>query len=271
MSDYFGALLRSAGALPADARARSAPSAPDHDPFEQAFEQMVEPAVPGFGADADTAPVQHAQAGWMPAADASAAAQGRQAPHQSGSAPSTVPLPSGPANDAGLHLAVQAALRWVAADPAVQAGSGDVADSRPLPALHGPVPASLSRANLQHERYMTAAPPSPQAGDSAAAAPSAAARPLPRAVAVPRGGNPGASAALAWQDAARPAPAAPAPTRSAHAARDDRVEVSIGSIHVSVDAPPAPRAVLQSAPLPRPGPAQQAPRSDFARSRLPRG
>jgi hypothetical protein len=52
----------------------------------------------------------------------------------------------------------------------------------------------------------------------------------------------------------------------------DRIEVNIGTIHVRVDAPPAPHAVVQPAPPQQrpPQPARPADRSSFSRSRVPR-
>jgi len=274
VSDYFGALLRSAAALAAPARPPTPASAvaPGDDLVERDCDADAA-APPGERAPARAEPAHEPAAqpvAWPAAtldADAPAhrdgVAQQRFAapsvrPDLQPAAPPAAPLPQreGPAL---AHPLVRAALRWVAADPQALPAQAQPAlpthlaapphaapspEAEPAVAPVQPVapPADAGRA--------AAAPRRPQGmrevgdiGDIELTLPA-----LPRRRGAPEGAAP-------W-----PVEAAPRPT----------IDLHIGTIHVAVDAPP-PRAVLPppAQPAPRP-PAPAAERSGLFRMRLPR-
>lgn len=277
MSGYFGALLRASGL---DAGASLAPGRPvaqaalapsglemeapaDEDPTSQADVRVplahTAPAreLPGSVTIVDLAGAPAAQAGevskhWPPATPLQAPA------HQAALAGSpaitpvpqailpatatevgTAPLVEAPgeapaeaiAHEKAPPTPLQAVLQWVAADPAAAAA---------------PV-----------------APPSAARGKAAVASPHRA-EPLVERVASP------APVAL---EPARPAmshavhPAAAEPFAAPPARRDDIVDISIGTIQVRVDAPPAQTVALPQAPA---VPAATPPRSALARRSLRR-
>jgi hypothetical protein len=280
MSDYFGALLRSAGAAPPDAVAPGVPPIGQADLVEQEVEVEV-------GAPPESAPAAHspdAPAANEPASDTPTEARlapDRREVVRSEPAGSLV---TRPALDE-VHPVVRAALEWVAADPEpVERAVSAVSD---VPAAQ-PVGASSPRRQLPHS-------PTPFAPPAAPAAPLAAALTEPRRTVQP----PHVPPVLRIQHEAEPAPQLQAPSSPPSPVREpdlalprasrawqpvvtpthepapapqDRIEVNIGTIHVRVDAPPVPRAVVQPAPPPQrpPQPARPADRSSFSRSRIPR-
>jgi hypothetical protein len=175
-------------------------------------------------------------------------------------APATPPAPAPPPRDdpALAHPVVQAALRWVAADPQ----AGPAAD--PLPAVGDGRPRTALRPGAEDR---PASSPGPAALRPAMVGRGEPARP-PRAapeidLTLPLAPRPGTPAAFERADAR----GAAVPARS--------IDVHIGTIHVAVDAPP--RATVQPvmAPAPPAAPArpervEAAARSAFARLRMPR-
>jgi hypothetical protein len=153
---------------------------------------------------------------------------------------------------------VQAALRWVAADPQ----AGPAAD--PLPAVGDGRPRTTRRPGAEDRPASSLAPAAPRPAMIGRGEP---ARPPPAApeidLTLPLAPRPGTPAAFE-RAGARGAAAAARP-----------IDVHIGTIHVAVDAPP-PRAAVQPvvapAPPPRtePPPSAAAARDGFARLRLPR-
>lgn len=276
MSGFFGALLRSAGAPPRARGTRPMPPA-GSDLIEQEVE--VEPRGKPTALAAqriDTPPKvlpQAAQRTPSPLAEAVLPARpGSLA--MAGDEPAPMPVAQPMLADDPVHPAVRAALQWVAADPArpgrvasdkpmVQAGAEALQQQARATTTTTSMPREPRRPSLQ-PRPWPAIEPRPQGSDDAVpgvlgrvATPAHPASSQEPDLALPRG-----SRAHGEADAVRlpPAPAA-----------QDRVEVSIGTIHVRVDAPPPPPAVVQPAPpRERPQTAPAAARSGFARSRLPR-
>lgn len=284
MSDYFGALLRSAGARPSAGRVGTPirVDAPEPTAPEVALEQTLE--VPS-ALDA-TAPVQpparvapRDEAPDRQAASAASPFSGR--PGSSSMAPGD-PRPSAPNDDASafsaaaaegpVHPLVQAALRWVRAEA--------TPDDAPR---HGRPPE----------------PPSEPESHAAAAAPRRPRQlPVRAAESDPKGHSllgqlpqwtpdrdaPGqktearAMLDLELSHALRRAPivgrpGTGSPGDPAHSAPQPPIELSIGTIHVTVDAPAPPRpAPSAAAPAARPAATARpaASRSDFTRARLPR-
>jgi hypothetical protein len=274
MSGYFGALQRSIGMTPAAAMATSAAAKPD------AFTASISEI------EATSPPV-----GFEPAPATGVPSTAGRTLTPSDQVRVALPAPRAyPAVDEGLHPVVRAALRWVQADPAV-AGSA-----------HPSMPASAVEPALRR----SAASRSPATPDAVAAGSARAREERPATGSNARRAQQRESAALAsWAPesprAATSAPTAstPQPTRDIQAAAawsmaDDRaprpgsaqvaaplpavaaagaaVEVRIGSIQLRIDPPAAPRA---AAPLPaaqpaRAAPPQPAPRSAYARGRVPR-
>ena len=205
--------------------------------------------------------------------------------------------------DATAHPAIQAALRWVSGDPFAEPGDGDASTAADQAAHRRASSRTPVDANSQNERShlalgrTTTNAMSPNHGLSSAvlaqgsaaptsAPPSQATSPYAHEFALDLD-LPGAAKPLRVQSRS-----APASHGSAHADHDaaaavapapDRVEISIGSIHVKVDAPTPPRSVAIAAPAPpRPAITQAATHaasqaaahaamhSAFSRSRLPR-
>lgn len=264
MSGYFGALLRASGL------GTGPPAAPAPD-FSLEHDMQVEP----FGAPAVTPAPPLARKDGVTGMQAAAAplppvtpphpadmvvpasAASVQAPAPSASVtgervqPAATPArlssdvpaagparaqASTPATSAG-HTAIQAALHWVAADPALA----------PAPAARSPVPAPAVTPSAAAPAYVT---------------PAAAPARAPQPVATP----------------ARPAMAAVFPSFSPSVSpslspplspplRDEPVDITIGAIHVRVDAP-----AVQASTAPRaPAVAEARPvRSGLARRALRR-
>jgi hypothetical protein len=181
-----------------------------------------------------------------------------------------------------VHPVVRAALEWVAADPEsverAESTPGSAEPQRvsdPSPRRLVPTPSAPAAKSVDTVSVAAAeslrprhAPPLPrfehQAAHDAEPGPARAAAPIQ-------------SSQVGDLDLARrPASQASQPvvTTADEPAPppQDRIEVTIGTIHVRVDAPPAARAVVQPAPPPPrpPQPARSADRSSFSRSRVPR-
>ncbi len=276
MSDYFGALLRAAGAAAASPAvpAAAAGVAAGGDIVEQAIEdeagvpgeRVAPPAKPPHGPgpepaarsaeaaadDRRTRPA-YALSAPAPAAPLTATPEARAA-----ASPATQPAPPPPRRDdpALAHPVVQAALRWVAADPQA------VPAADPLSANGDGLPRATIRPGAEDRLAPARAP----AG--------------PRPAIVDPGGS--AKPARAAPEIDLTLPVVPRPrARSASERAETReaaatarpIDVHIGTIHVAVDAPP--RAAVQpviapAPPRPEPPPSSAAARSGFARLRLPR-
>lgn len=276
MSDYFGALLRSAGAAPADALAPAAP-------IGQAdlVEQEVEVEVDASPESAAAAHSSEAPAGIEPAPSAPNEARPGARERREVMRGESVGSPfTRPALDE-VHPVVRAALEWVAADPeSVEGAESTSASAEPQrvsdpsprrqrpPAPFAPPAASAdimaaAAAESLRPRHAPALPPfEHRAAHEAEPAPARAAAPIQSS---PVGDLDLAlrPSSRAWQPVVT--------TMDEPAPPQDRVEVNIGTIHVRVDAPAA-RAVVQPAPPPPrpPQPARPADRGSFSRSRVPR-
>lgn len=277
MSDYFGALLRSTGvSIPAGGTA-AAPSIAD-DPSNQMFE--VEAGEARAVDRPQRTSTQDAAAASHPMADNQGAATGSDAP-----TPPTneSPLPPLAARllQGDVHPAVRAALRWVTAAPQ----PGDEADppaaarrvlndagpessaNRTRRAAAAPNAASATPAWDRHDATMARQTETAVTRTAPPAARIIAPPPAPRGMGTV---VPTTQAAIA---SAHPAAVRPAPDPFAATPRSpEPVEVHIGSIHVQVDAAPAPRVPAAPAPARQPPqPARaSAGSSGFARARLPR-
>jgi hypothetical protein len=277
MSDYFAALMRSAGSIPVDAGARAGTPAP-HAPGDDLREEHVEVVAAAPPGPASVQPLAHDEAaieempershGGAPAAagvaplpsatsspDVAVPESVRASPLPALALPSTVPL-APVEQHAAMNPVVRAALRWVAADPGNLAGA-------PAPGVASPSANVDPRQPAQ--RTETRALAVERSGRRSPIDPAVPA--LHRAGPAPR--------QVAPQMDLSPAPRSPRMATREEVAREargdaQRVEVSIGTIHVRVDAP-EPRVVAQpAAPPPRPAPAPPAERSGFSRCRLPR-
>lgn len=282
MSDYLGALMRSAGFGAAPLR-HQPPKAADEDPFEQAVETEAASEADSHLANAPDAAHAHDEQ-TSPRDAAPAAATQADPPHATAaaargsdsarlrselprtSAATSVSAAASPAphraTAAGLHPVVQAALRWVTADPALRPSSAHTAPPpvaeppvRPVQTVEQPAvtrqPLTRTATPSRAERLDATPVPAAQASEPRAA--------WPRPTAV-----------------SREAPSAriEAPARAASAApkadAQSAPEVHIGSIHLTVDAPRP--AQPPAAPPARPvSPSRSAPaRSAYLRSRAPR-
>lgn len=264
MSDYFGALLRASGlagrpaaAVPvlrevdveapvvggsaaADATTASRESPPAAlAPLPSSTDLRRAPAtaaIQGAAEGPDAAgPLAESPRGPAAADDADAPnARPTTVSPPSRASQVTIDLPAPPAVVS--HPAVQAALRWVAADP----------QSPPIDALRGlPAEGTDRPAAPVAPTAATAAittPPAP--GDEGRAAPPVAA--TVRAMSI---------------EARRPPPMSE---------DEPAVEVSIGSIHLRVDAPAAPQTTTRAAPAAAPAALPVRARSSLARRALPR-
>lgn len=174
------------------------------------------------------------------------------------SLPAAAPQPASAELPEGLvrHEAVRAALRWVAADPIRQQAPStmSIIDEAPRranhPAIHQPLDAP--RPTVKDAPTPDAEPASIAIQNAAPAARDTAQRPR-RARAL------GTEATVIDRIAEEKAPL-----------HEERVEVSIGTIHVRVDAPPPPAVVAQSMQAPQPQPERREERSSFSRCRIPR-
>lgn len=263
--DVFGALLRAAGPLAAPRAAEPA------DPFELGVESSVAavdgPAVPAesvASAPLVSGPVEASAASALALATAAAAAQPgvlRAEP-----AARRPPLPAAPpaAGDAAIHPAVQAALRWVRADPL---GAESVVVSPPAAVSQSQVvlPQPLAATPVRREPPLSHAEPLPASSDRPSRGAELETAPeAPRLRRIERDER--VAAALPQRRVEAPVPAGEA-----------GVEVSIGSIHVTIEAPPAPpraappaTAATAAPPQRQPAAPRPASRNGFARNRLPR-
>jgi hypothetical protein len=161
------------------------------------------------------------------------------------------------------HAMVDAAMRWVAADPRQPPHAVHEAPLRP--------PRPLARAPVDGTRpaaQQDTAPDRPQPGpeprpelvvDRSAETSFPDPTPLPERETRPN--------VLAWPRPARATAPSSAMPPTAPLAREDRIEVSIGAIHLRVDAPAA-QTVAHAAPPPAAEPPAGA--SPFARGALSR-
>lgn len=262
MSSYFDALMRASGLSAADARppevsllpvfestplavgAEVDPIASDALPVRPGPRPSVPPFVPQDpqpGPAATATAEEHAQAWPMPSSRARAIdVQESHAARQEQSSPEDAPAESAAAaGDARLL----AALRWVRADPHLARSEEapeqrvraiDVADAAPAAAIPTTIPRTIA-----HDHPAASIP---------------------------------AAQAFAFDSSDSPARSEAHAGLSSHA--HEAVEVSIGAIHVRVDAPsrPAVAAASQPAPLPkaRAGTAHAEPRSALGRRALRR-
>jgi hypothetical protein len=182
----------------------------------------------------------------------------REAP---AAAVATMPAPRASTANARGHAVVRAALEWVAADPGGAALPRAVAqpNERSTAALPQRDPHEVPSAHQDRSRIVVGeAPAGPiQAAPAAKASiASATARAEPGVAAAPRN------------------LASPVDRPTAQAPRDERVEVTIGEIHILGDAPAQPAASRVASPppaaAPRPAPEQAAARSGLARRALRR-
>jgi len=269
VSDYVGALLRSAGIVPAPGgHVGVTPTNAHDDLVEHVTERNAGPGTapfagtPAFAAHGRKADPVQVKAVGRPAPASSPGQVKPAAPSMAPAAtaqmtpprlhethapppPATTPLVPATSAEPALHPMVEAALRWVAAEPGP-------APIRPGADVRSDLHLALAHASTTVLRGATAPGPAP----------------LPRVRAEP-------FTAVAREPAARAAPApgmarsAPASQPgSARAAQDTRPEIHIGAIHLTVDAPRP--AAPPPAPARGPQMAPAAPRSAFLRSRAPR-
>jgi hypothetical protein len=280
MSDYFGALLRSAGVVSSDALAPRATPIGQGDLVEQEVEVEVGAPESMTAAQSPEAPAAIEPAPSTPTDTRPASPERREVMR---SEPVGSPF-TRPGLDE-VHPVVRAALEWVAADPepgarAVPAVSGSAESQRasepssrrqlpqvPTPILPPVTPPDTVAAAVTESVRPRHAPPSPvehQAVHEVPPAPARAAAPVqPSAV---------RDLDLALPPASRTRQPAVTTIVEAAPVPQERIEVHIGTIHVRVDPPPAPHAVVQPAPPPQrpPQPARAADRGSFSRSRVPR-
>jgi hypothetical protein len=254
MTDYFAALTRSAGL----ARERREPM---RDPAG-IVEQNVERVADSRGVAYASSPLPHAEPATI-AAETSEHDNGPVAqpavPAKRGIPASTAPprsVSADPPEALVRNAAVGAALRWVAADPARRhdPSTPSIIDEAPR--------RSASPAITQQ---VGAAPPASKDSDSLDTKPA-----WIEIQAAP----------TTQRDAAqRPERARTLTTNATVVDRladeipplqEERVEVSIGTIHVRVDAPSPPAVVAQPRQASQPSPERHEERSSFSRSRIPR-
>jgi hypothetical protein len=288
MSDFFGALMRSAGFGAAPLRPQP-PKAADDDPFEHVVETEAPSSADGHPTHAldaahsreaqtsslDVRPAAAAQADppHATAATAATAAAARDAdstrprsesPQTSAALSATAAAAPAPlrATAAALHPVVQAALRWVAADPALRPSSAHTA---PPPVAEPPARPGQTVETPAASRRLPAPMPAPARTERVDATPVLAAQ-----AAQPRAAWPRPAAASRETPSVRIEPSARAASAAPKADAQSAPEVHIGSIHLTVDAP---RPAQPPAPPPaRPAsPSRSAPaRSAYLRSRAPR-
>jgi hypothetical protein len=283
MSDYFGALMNLSG-LGGSARAPVAPgNAPDAGgdivesevvreaaatmpAAEQSGPAPVVPPIASRAAPERAAPESAAEPVAVPAPVAAdfPAAQPAAAPRIIATVPA--PTAAAPIAAAPHHAIVRAALEWVASDPHAIADRRDIAQEEDIVALPAPADATtgLSRpGSAASARERSASPGIEEAEivEVDTAPPTQAAHRLPVA-----------AVETATRSASAPANAAPSarivgePAASGRVApaADETVEISIGAIHVRVDAP-----VLQAAAAPA-APARMSSERSTASSALSR-
>lgn len=267
MSDYFAALNRSAGPV----RERRDPMR-DHPGI---VEQVVERVSDSQGATHASPPLLHPERTTIAAEDSHQ--HGEAAPAAKISQQDVEPvtrlavpraqnnsMPAAPAQPAAAELpedlvrneAVRAALRWVAADPVRQQAPStmSIIEEAPRRANHPAIHRQLDapRPTVKDADTPDAEPASIAIQDTSPAMRDAAQRPA-RARALTK------DATLVDRIAEEKPPR-----------HEERVEVSIGTIHVRVDAPSPPAVVTQSTQASQPQPESREERSSFSRCRIPR-
>lgn len=161
--------------------------------------------------------------------------------------PALSPRPQEAAPDPGQGM-VHAALRWVTADVPSPSASTEV-PPEPTP----PIPAQeLTTHKITPPTRPSVNPP--EAG------------PVPGATTLP----PEATIPLRVAPIRHPASTYPPPPWASATRRDEEVEITIGAIHLRVDAPPPQTVVQAPAPIPRPPVDRPPPRSALTRRALRR-
>jgi hypothetical protein len=254
MSDYFGALMRSSGLAVGGAAPIVAPRVESAMPIAVDVEQptaRAQPAVsPAPTAVHDTnpastphAPPVHDERSAAPRATVESQTPVQAgAPLEAGSITSPAIEPAAPpAQQAPMpaNALVRTAMQWVAAGPQeLRAKPPEVVKPSNTPAHEEPASHRPDAIREQRPPARDESPGLHPRGEYQTAVPSQALPPLPARPLIP-------------QPATLRAAPAPAP-------RDDTVEVSIGAIHVRVDAP-ATQTLARTPPAPR---AASAPRTD---------
>ena len=284
MNDYFGSLMRSSGlgigaqspapALgpveagvveveiergPTEVASVPSPNASTAQPAgaRAPVSDRASPPVPLQASDAHALPTVQARLATPPQADSGVAADEAADSPPAPVAPSAAEPPQSPLGP----TLVRAAMQWVAADPTQARG---IAPFVPPPASsEGAAIKAQARAATPARPLREATAPADEPGRAAAPAQQ------PVALAEPGTRAPEQAPALAIRPA-RSVPMAP-PEPLEPWVRDERVEVSIGAIHLRVDAP-APQTIARPAPAPvvAPRAAALAPRSALSRRALRR-
>jgi hypothetical protein len=254
MSDYFAALTRSAG----PALERREPPRDQANIVEQNVERVSD--SPGL---AHASPLPHAE----PAIAAASTAQDSEpAPLPAARPVQRTPIPTASPQSASADLpealvrnaAVSAALRWVAADPARQqaASKRSIIDA-----------ASGRAAGPVIEQQLDTLPVTANDPDCLDAEPAWIEIQTARPAARDRGQRPERARTLTAEATLVDRRADDLPQL-----HEERVEVSIGTIHLRVDAPSQPAVVAQPMPAPqtRPERREEPGSSGFSRCRVPR-
>ncbi len=294
-SNYFGALMRSAGqpsrAAAPSTRSTALPAAPQAlDPFE---------AAEAAETSAETAPLMRSDA---PPAIASHQTPARPQPSTSTALPAASPSAQPPqlANDAQQHPAIQAALRWIAQGPDAGMGTKPITPNVDGIAAHLPTAPRLPPLAVA-PKPPTAAPVAPHVDDArnrtdrpGSETPRESARQDNQYGAARDADAPAAPRHRALSLTATPSPGRPNPPQATEASSSGsnnsnrRTEVHIGTLHVTLDAPTVARftaARTVAPPAPEPARASAAGNSrsssrqsagsggspsGLSRSRLPR-
>jgi hypothetical protein len=258
---YFGALLRAAGWPAGVAAPPRASASPGADLTEIDAEREVRaPASP-----ASRSPVAQPQQPVSPSPSSRAPAHAEpeaDAPRPRAAAAEALPeqrdaQPAAPEAHAvappPLHAAVQAALSWVASDPQ---GRADVSAAQMLVAESTVVQTQADISEIEEEKQETQGiePDMPMQGD------------------IDDEGMPFPSSRALVQRRA-PAPRAERHMRASPSAapREETIEITIGAIHLHVEAPQATGVVPAAAPAPPPAAPSlrsPAPRSALSRRAL---
>lgn len=252
-TNYFGALLRSAGHPVAGVAAVQAPARAGADLVEIDVEREAQATDAGTAAarlQPASAPVRQAEGGAVPSTHAPWQPKVR--------APSPLPATrdaAAPTPDVVdlsppyLHTTVQAALAWVASDPQAHAGAGTASavDGEGTVVRLPVLAPGIEEVSQEVEAFASTEGAIGGADDDDDDRGT-----------VPQGpSNHRRSAA---------SPSAERRTRAAPAAREEPIEVTIGAIHLHVDAPP-PATI---APAPNPPAAAPSLRTPAPRSALSR-
>jgi hypothetical protein len=249
-TDYFTALLRSAGRRVGGTAPLRAPAAPDADLVEIDAEREL--LTPGLHS-----PLAQPQQPFMPPRKPTArnARQLAETPRPAATAAAAPNAERGvqPAPTEvtdlfapPLHAAAQAALAWVASDPQGRIGTG-AAQAAISESTAFAAPAGIEEIEEETPWIDAAAPMQSDIDD----------------------GDPAPSRATAHRPAAAPRAERRARTAPAAAQREEVVEITIGAIHLHVEAPAqASIAPASTAPPAAPSLRSPAPRSALSRRAL---